>query len=90
MKAEREEPRECKLDVVPPTLPEIDQRIDEKIAAQHQFMMNIMAEVVAQLQRDWAAGAIRSAGRAGSARQAAASEVLGTGDCILRGRRRRP
>ena len=53
MKAEREEPCECKLDVVPPTLPEIDQRIDEKIAAQHQFMMNIMAEVVAQLQRDW-------------------------------------
>ena len=54
MKAEREEPqpRERKLDIVPPTLAEIDQRIAERIAAEHEFMIGILAELLAQLQRD--------------------------------------
>jgi hypothetical protein len=54
MKAEREEPqpRQRKLDIVPPTLAEIDQRIGERIAAEHKFMMDILAEVLAQLQSD--------------------------------------
>ena len=49
MKAEREEPqlRERKLDIVPPTLAEIDQRIGERIAAEHEFVMDILAEVLA-------------------------------------------
>jgi hypothetical protein len=54
MKAEREkpQPRERKLDIVPPTLAEIDQRIEERIAAEHEFMMGILAEVLAQIQSD--------------------------------------
>ena len=41
-----------KLDIVPPTLVEIDQRIEARIAAEHQFMMDILTEVLAQIQRD--------------------------------------
>jgi hypothetical protein len=54
MKAEREEPqpRERKLDIAPPTLAEIDQRIEERIAAEHEFMIDILAEVLAQIQSD--------------------------------------
>jgi hypothetical protein len=54
MKAEREEPqpRERKLDIVPPTLAEIDQRIEERIAAEHEFMIDVLGEVLAQLQSD--------------------------------------
>jgi hypothetical protein len=54
MKAEREEPqpRERKLDIVPPTLAEIDRRIEERIAAEHEFMMAILAETIAHLQSD--------------------------------------
>ena len=54
MRAECEEPkpRERKLDIVPPTLAEIDQRIEARIAAEHQFMMDILTEVLAQIQRD--------------------------------------
>ena len=57
MKAENEEPppRERKVDIVPPTLAEIDQRIQERIAAEHQFMCDIIAEVVAHLQSEWGA-----------------------------------
>ena len=53
-KAEREEPqpRERKLDILPPTLAEIDQRIGERIAAEHELMIDIIGEVVAQLQSD--------------------------------------
>jgi hypothetical protein len=49
MKAESEEPdpRERGIDIAPPTLAEIDQRIAERIAAEHEFMMAIMAEVLA-------------------------------------------
>src|SRR5262245_2689110 len=54
MKAEREEPqpRERKLDIAPPTLAEIDQRIEARIAAEREFMIEVMGGVVAQLQRD--------------------------------------
>src|SRR6516225_8595331 len=46
MRAEREEPepRERKLDVVPPTLAEIDQRIEARIAAEREFMIEVMGE----------------------------------------------
>src|SRR6266404_1837125 len=54
MKAEREEPppRERKPDIVPPTLAEIDQRIEERIAAEHEFMIDILGELLAQLKND--------------------------------------
>jgi hypothetical protein len=54
MKAKREEPepRECQLDIVPPTLSQIDQLIGERVAAEHEFMMDILAEVLAHLQND--------------------------------------
>jgi hypothetical protein len=41
-----------KLDIVPPTLAEIDQRIEARIAAEHQLMIDVMGEVLAQLQHD--------------------------------------
>jgi len=67
MRAEREEPepRERKLDVVPPTLAEIDQRIAERIATEHQFMCDILAEVVAHLQDEWEKGAMGPPGPSG-------------------------
>jgi len=67
MKAEREEPppRERKLDIVPPTLAEIDQRIAERIAVEHEFMLDILAEVVARLQREWEKGAMGPPGPSG-------------------------
>jgi len=54
MRAEREEPqrRERKLDIVPPTLAEIDQRIEARIAAEREFMIGVMGGVIAQLQSD--------------------------------------
>ena len=36
----------------PPTLAEIDQRIEASIAAEHQLMIDVMGEVLAQLQHD--------------------------------------
>ena len=67
MKAEREEPkpRERKLDVAPPTLAEIDQRIGERIAAEHEFMMAIIAEVLGDLRREWVVGTIGPPGPSG-------------------------
>ena len=54
MKAEREEPqpRERRLDTAPPTLDDIDRRIEERVAAEHQFMMDILAELLAHIQSD--------------------------------------
>jgi hypothetical protein len=37
---------------LPPTLAEIDQRIEARIAAEHQLMIDVMGEVLAQLQSD--------------------------------------
>jgi hypothetical protein len=67
MRAEREEPepRECKLDAVPPTLAEIDQRIGERIAVEHKFMCDIIAEVLAEVQREWQVGAMGPPGPSG-------------------------
>src|SRR5262245_52295077 len=64
MRAEREEP-EPRERVVPPTLAEIDQRIAERIAAEHQFMCDIIAGLVAQLQDEWVVGAMGPPGPAG-------------------------
>src|SRR5215510_3897638 len=64
MKAEREEPQPCER-VVAPTLAEIDQRIAERIAAEHQFMCDIIAEVVAHLQDEWEKGAMGPPGPSG-------------------------
>src|SRR6516165_8755386 len=60
MRAEREEP-EPRERVVPPTLAEVDQRI----AAEHQFMCDIIAEVVAHLQDEWEKGATGPPGPSG-------------------------
>jgi hypothetical protein len=67
MRAEREEtePRERKLDVAPPTLAEIDQLFGERIAAEHEFMMAIVAEALAELQREWKVGAMGPPGPSG-------------------------
>ena len=47
------EPREREFDTAPPpTMAEIDQRIEQGIAAQHEFWMAIMAEVIAHPE-DW-------------------------------------
>src|SRR5215472_10724564 len=40
------------LDTAPPTLAQIDQRIEQRVAAEHEFMLGILAELVAQLQSD--------------------------------------
>jgi len=62
LESEEPEPRER---VVPPTLAEIDQRIAERIAAEHQFMCDIIAEVVAPLQDEWVVGAMGPPGPSG-------------------------
>ena len=46
MKAERG------LDTALPTLDDIDRRIEERIAAEHKFMMDILAELLAHIQSD--------------------------------------
>ena len=53
-KAEREEPqaRERRLDTPQLTLDDIDRRIEERVAAEHQFMMDILAELLAHIQSD--------------------------------------
>src|SRR4029077_17190432 len=67
MKAEREEPqpRERKLDIAPPPLAEIDQRIVERIPAEHELMIEVVGEVVAELRREWVVGATGPPGPAG-------------------------
>jgi hypothetical protein len=53
--AQREEEfarERSKLDIVPPTLAEIDQRIEERIAAEHELMIDIVGGFVAQLKND--------------------------------------
>ena len=67
MKAEREEPqpRERKLDIAPPTLAEIDRRIEERVAAEHELRIEVVGEVVAELRREWVVGATGPPGPAG-------------------------
>jgi hypothetical protein len=66
-KAEREEPqpRERKLDTPQLTLHDVDQRIEERIAAEHELMIDVMGEVVAQLRREWVVGATGPPGPSG-------------------------
>jgi hypothetical protein len=64
MKAEREEPQPCE-GVVPPTLAEIDQRIGERIAAENEFMIALMAENNVELKREWVVGATGPPGPSG-------------------------
>jgi hypothetical protein len=53
-KAEQEEPqpRERRLDTPQLTLDDIDRRIEERVAAEHQFMMDILTELLAHVQSD--------------------------------------
>jgi hypothetical protein len=64
LKAEREEPPPRER-VAPPTLAEIDRRIEERIAGEHQLMIDVMGEVVAQLRREWVVGAMGPPGPSG-------------------------
>src|SRR5262245_13257503 len=64
MRAEREEP-EPRERVVPPTLVEIDQRIAERIAAENEFMIALMAENNVELKREWVVGAMGPPGPSG-------------------------
>ena len=54
-----------KLDIVPPTLAEIDRRIEERIAAKNELMIETLGEVVAQLRREWVVGAMGPPGPSG-------------------------
>jgi hypothetical protein len=60
------EPRARKLDTATPTMAEIEERIAERVAAEHERMMGIMAHVVAHLQSEMAAGPPGPAGPEGS------------------------
>src|SRR5262249_7974618 len=53
-KAEREEPRprERRLDTAQFTLDDIDRRIEERVAAEHNFMIDVLAEVLGSFQSD--------------------------------------
>jgi hypothetical protein len=53
------------LDIVPPTPAEIDQRIGERIAAEHELWIEIVGEVVARLRTEWVVGAMGPPGPAG-------------------------
>jgi hypothetical protein len=66
-RAEPEElgPRESKLDVAPPTLAEIDRRLAERIAAENEFMIALMAESNVELKREWVVGATGPPGPSG-------------------------
>jgi hypothetical protein len=53
-KVGREEPRprERRLDTAQPTFDDIDRRIEERVAAEHEFMMGILTELLAHMQSD--------------------------------------
>jgi hypothetical protein len=51
--------------VAPPTLAEIDQRIEARIAACNELMIETLGEVVAQLRREWVVGAMGPPGPSG-------------------------
>src|SRR5215471_10492515 len=48
--SEQERPRERKLDTPQVTFDDVDQRVGQAIAAEHQFIMDILAQTVAHLQ----------------------------------------
>jgi hypothetical protein len=45
-------PRERRLDTAQPTFDDIDRRIEERAAAEHEFMMGILTELLAHIQSD--------------------------------------
>jgi hypothetical protein len=49
---EEPRPRERRLDTAQPTFDDIDRRIEERVAAEHEFMMGILTELLAQIQSD--------------------------------------
>ena len=67
MKAESEEPQplERNLDTPPFTLDDFDRRIEERVAAEHEFMIEIIAEVAVQPEREWVVGAMGPPGPSG-------------------------
>jgi hypothetical protein len=80
------EPKARRLDTPQVTLNDIDQRVGQAIAAEHQFITDILAEIVAHLQdeiKKEAAGEATTARRARSARQAGARQVMEAGDRVL-------
>src|SRR5262245_19901120 len=50
--SEQERPRERKLDTPQVTFDDVDQRVGQAIAAEHQLIMDILTETVAHRQRD--------------------------------------
>src|SRR5262252_5374972 len=50
--SEQERPRERKLDTPQVTFDDVDQRVGQAIAAEHQFIMDILTETVARLQNE--------------------------------------
>src|SRR5262249_725899 len=62
LESEEPEPRER---VVPPTLAEVDQRIAERIAAENEFTIALMAENNVELKREWVVGAMGPPGPSG-------------------------
>jgi hypothetical protein len=64
MRVEREEPAPRER-VVPPTLAEIDRRITERIAAENELTIALMAENNVELKREWKMGAMGPPGPAG-------------------------
>jgi hypothetical protein len=74
----------------PPTLAEIDQRIEASIAAEHQLMIDAMGEVLAQLQHDAEMrGPPGPSGPRGEEGPPANSQAVDARNRLLRGRRRR-
>jgi hypothetical protein len=64
-RARRAGPRERKLDIVPPTLAEIDRHIQERIAAENESIIALMAENNVELKRGWVVGAMGPPGPSG-------------------------
>jgi hypothetical protein len=78
------EPRAREFDTAPPpTLAEIDERIAERVAAEHERMMGIMAHVVAHLQSEMAVGPPGPPGPPRRIGQVASRENVEAGDGVL-------
>src|SRR5262245_29339782 len=69
MKSDNEgpKPRQRKLDTSPLTLEEIDQRIREHITYEHEFMMNVLQKVIAELPETFQKWGVSVAGPPGPA-----------------------
>jgi hypothetical protein len=49
---EEPQPRERRLDTAQPALDDIDRRIEERVAAEHKFMTDVLIELLAGIQSD--------------------------------------